>query len=237
MEPSEVGGEIGGDTAARNPRPLLPIRHFPCKRMRPAVIPAKQPQLDMSETQPPAPPSEADLVRAVQAGNTAAFEPLVDTHLDHVRAYIALRLPQPHLVDELAHETFVFAFRHIAGFTAGTAFRAWLRAIAANLMRAELQRYARAQAHQLDYSRALLIEADLVATQPADAPEVEYLRDCLASLPPHARELIELKYTHNHPIDTIATRLQRTENSIWQALFRLRAQLRECLERKLRNPA
>lgn len=191
----------------------------------------------MPETHPPAPPAEADLIRAVQAGDTAAFEPLVDTHLDHVRAFIALRLPQPHLVDELAHETFVFAFRHLTGFTAGTAFRAWLRAIAANLMRAELQRFARAQANQLDYSRALLIEADLVAPQPADAAEVEYLRECLASLPPHARELIESKYTHNHPVAAIAARLQRTENSIWQALFRLRAQLRQCLERKLRNPA
>ncbi len=191
----------------------------------------------MPETPPPTPPAEADLVRAVQAGNTAAFEPLVDAHLDHIRAFIALKLPLAHLVDELAHETFVFAFRNIAGFTAGTAFRSWLRAIATNLIRAELQRYARAQANQLGYARARLLETDLLATPPGDSPEIEHLRACLQSLPPHAREILELKYTHDHPIAYIASRLNRTENSIWQTLYRLRAQLRECIEQKLRHSA
>ena len=103
-------------------------------------------------------PTEAALIRAVQAGDAAAFEPLVDTHLDSLRAFIALKLPLAHLVDELAHETFVFAFRNLAGFTAGTSFRAWLRAIAANLIRAELQRYAREQPQNLPELQRLWVE-------------------------------------------------------------------------------
>ena len=52
---------------------------------------------------------EASYVKAVQAGDTRAFEPLVDMHLDHLRAFVALKLPVAHLVNEIAHETFVFA--------------------------------------------------------------------------------------------------------------------------------
>ena len=44
------------------------------------------------------------LVQAVQRGDPDAFEPLIDRYLTHLRAFIALKAPVPHLVDELAHE-------------------------------------------------------------------------------------------------------------------------------------
>lgn len=181
--------------------------------------------------------AEAALIRAVQAGDAAAFEPLVDTHLDHLRAFIALKLPVAHLVDQLAHETFLFAFRNLARFTAGTSFRAWLRAIAANLIRAEVQRHAREQKNQLNYARARELEHHLMTGPASDSDEVEHLRACVASLPPHMKELVELKYEQDQPIETIAAKLARTENAVWQALFRLRTQLRECVEGKLRRTA
>src|SRR5437016_2056482 len=104
---------------------------------------------------------EAALVRAVQGGDARAFEPLVDRHLDAVRGFVALRLPVAHLVSEIAHETFVFAYRHLDQFAAGTSFRAWLRAIAGNLIRAELQRYRREQTNQLGYARHRRLEETL----------------------------------------------------------------------------
>jgi RNA polymerase sigma-70 factor (ECF subfamily) len=178
--------------------------------------------------------TEAALIRAIQAGDAAAFEPLVDTHLDSLRAFIALKLPVAHLVDELAHETFVFAFRNLAGFTAGTSFRAWLRAISANLIRAELQRYAREQQNQFNYARARELERSLMTGPGAgESAEVEHLRDCVAGLPPHLKELVDLKYAQDESIETIATKLARTENAVWQALFRLRTQLKQCVEGKL----
>jgi RNA polymerase sigma factor (sigma-70 family) len=126
------------------------------------------------------------------------------------------------------------AFRNLAGFTAGTSFRAWLRAIAANLIRAEVQRYAREQQNQFNYARARELERSLMTGPGAgESAEVEHLRECLASLPPHMQELVELKYAQDQPIETIAAKLARTENAVWQALFRLRAQLKQCVEEKI----
>src|SRR5438876_3119235 len=93
------------------------------------------------------------LVEAVQRGEFQAFESLLDRHLDHIHAFISIKLPVPHLTDELAHETFVFAFRHIHKFTASTALRAWLRAIAFNKVRAEIERYCREEANKLGYAK------------------------------------------------------------------------------------
>ncbi len=179
------------------------------------------------------PLDEEALVRAVQAGDTRAFGPLVDMHLDHLRAFIALKLPVAHLVNEIAHETFVFAYRNIGAFTAGTPLRAWLRAIAGNLVRAELQRYAREQANQLAYAKHRLLEQELDRSDAHAAAEMEFLRDCVEELPAPMKELIVLKYREELPTEEIAGRLQRTQTWVWQALFRLRQQLRQCIEGKL----
>lgn len=176
---------------------------------------------------------EAELVQAVQAGDTRAFEPLVDMHLDHLRAFIALKLPIAHLVSEIAHETFVFAYRNIQSFTAGTSLRAWLRAIAGNLIRAELQRYAREQANQITYAKHRLLEQELDRSDAHDAAEMDFLRDCVEELPPVMKDLITLKYREEIPTEEIAGRLQRTQAWVWQVLFRLRQQLRQCVEGKM----
>jgi RNA polymerase sigma-70 factor (ECF subfamily) len=176
---------------------------------------------------------EDALVKTVQDGDTRAFEPLVDLHLDHLRAFIALKLPVAHLVNEIAHETFVFAYRNIHTFTAGTSFRAWLRAIAINLVRAELQRYAREQVNQFTYAKHRVLEQELSRSDAEDAAEMDFLRDCVEELPPPMKELIALKYREELPTEEIAGRLQRTQTWVWQVLFRLRQQLRQCVEGKL----
>lgn len=190
----------------------------------------------MSDATTTPPFDEAALIRAVQQGQIHAFEELVDEHLDQLRAFIALKLPVPHLIDEIAHEAFVFAFRRIGEFEAGTSFRAWLRAIAANLIRAELQRFAREQAGQLNYARARVLEQEMASHHDTSMAELEFLQECMESIPASQRELLDLKYREDLPIETIAARLSRTQNAVWQALFRVRQQLRLCIEGKLARP-
>jgi RNA polymerase sigma-70 factor (ECF subfamily) len=176
---------------------------------------------------------DAALVLEVQAGNSQAFEPLLDRHLMHIRTFIALRAPASHLVDELAHETFVYAYQHLQEFAAGTSFRTWLRAIAWNLLRAEVQRFSRERANQAHFAAEWLneVEANPAAAQPSS--EVEFLEECLQQLPAPMRELLALKYAEECSTDEIARRLRRTLAWVRTVLFRLRQQLKECIEKKL----
>ena len=75
---------------------------------------------------------DAMLIHAAQAGDHDAFAALLDAHLPHVRTFLALKAPVPQLVDELAHDTFVFVFRHLDEFQPGTSFRAWVQLVCGN---------------------------------------------------------------------------------------------------------
>ena len=81
---------------------------------------------------------EQSLIQQVQEGKFEAFGSLMDVHVRRLRAVIALNAPVPHLIDEIAHETYVFAYNHIHDFRRGTSFFAWLKSIAWNLLRAEM---------------------------------------------------------------------------------------------------
>lgn len=187
----------------------------------------KQPTPDWTQQ------DDTALVQAVQSGEPRAFEPLVERHLEHVHAFVALRLPVAHLVDEITHETFVAAFRMMDRFTAGTNLHGWLRAIAANLVRAELNRFHREQANKLGYAQRREIHLALVEEDELTSHEAEALRECLERVPPAMRTLLNLKYHDGCKSEEIGERLQRSMAWVRTTLFRVREQLRACIESKL----
>jgi RNA polymerase sigma-70 factor (ECF subfamily) len=176
---------------------------------------------------------DATLVQAVQRGESEAFEPLLDRHLAHVRTFLALKAPVSHLVDELAHETFVYAYRNIQKFEADTSFRAWLRAIAWNLLRAEIQRFSREQANQARFAQQGQRLENQMDLQASDEPE--YLRQCLEQVPGPMRQLLTLKYRDECSTDEIARQLGRSLAWVRTVLFRLRQQLKTCIKDKARQ--
>ncbi|MBA3939504.1 MAG: sigma-70 family RNA polymerase sigma factor [Planctomycetes bacterium] len=69
----------------------------------------------------------------------------------------------------------------------------------------------------------------------AGAPYLEALRQCCAALPPHAQELIALKYTQGISGQEIATRLGRPLNTVYVTLTRLHRGLEACVRARLRR--
>lgn len=176
------------------------------------------------------------LVLAVQRGEVRAFEPLVDRHLRHVHALVALRLPVPHLVDEITHETFVSAFHMMDRFTAGTNLHGWLRTIAGNLVRKELARYHREESNKLGYEALREIELAMGEDHENVSREAEALRECLDRVPANVRSLLDLRYRDDFTSEVIAGRLQKTAAWVRVTLHRVREQLRGCIETRLGGP-
>ncbi|MSR64507.1 MAG: sigma-70 family RNA polymerase sigma factor [Verrucomicrobiae bacterium] len=181
--------------------------------------------------------SEDESVRAVQGGNPRAFEPLVDAHIQHIRAFVALKAPVSHLVDEITHEAFVYAFRNIQKFKAGTSFRAWLRAIASNLLRAEIQRFAREEANRTRLAEWKHWETSLDTASKHEGREVDFLEQCIEQVPSPMRALLQLKYHDDLSTEEIAQKQNRTLEWVRVSLFRVRQQLKQCIEGKLTQEA
>ena len=62
------------------------------------------------------------IFRKVKSGDMDAYERLTDIYANKLRVFIACRVPARHLVNEIAHEVFVFAFERINEFKGGSNF-------------------------------------------------------------------------------------------------------------------
>ncbi len=176
---------------------------------------------------------EQSLIQQVQEGNLEAFGALMDVHVRRLRAVIALNAPAPHLIDEIAHETYVFAFNHIQDFKRGTAFFAWLKSIAWNLLRAEVQRFSREQANQVKYAERRLFEVAPLKPLEAAAKEMDGLEKCLEKVPQKLKQLIEMRYRLSFSTQEIAERVDQSSAWVRTTLCRLRRQLRDCVQDKI----
>ncbi len=177
-------------------------------------------------------PPDSGLIARVQAGDVEAFTPLVKRHLPSLRAFVALRIPVAHVADEIAHETFVFAFRNVQRFDLAQPLRPWLRAIASNLVLHELRRYGREQAKLSRFAEAELQVWSTEEARPVSEESI-HLEQCLRSLPENLRRLVQERYEQEQSTEEIANRWGRTLEWVRVTLFRVRKQLRECVELKM----
>jgi len=180
---------------------------------------------------------ENGYIQRVQQGDIEAFGDLMEIHVRRLRGFIALSLPIPHLIDEIAHETFVFAFQNIRQFKVGTSFSSWLIAIAANFVRAELQRFKREQVNHEKYTEQRILE--ILVAQPPEriSRELDLLEKCLQRIPAHLRSLLDFKYRLTCSTEEIATTFRQSAAWVRTTLFRVRQQLKNCVSARLNSHA
>jgi RNA polymerase sigma-70 factor (ECF subfamily) len=91
----------------------------------------------------PEPPSDAELMVRVRAGDREAFAELVDRHKDAVVAYLARLTADPDRAEDLGQETFLRLFRAAGAYSEQGYLRAYLLRIGTNLVRSEERRAQR----------------------------------------------------------------------------------------------
>lgn len=93
---------------------------------------------------------DATIVRAVQEGRTDAFAGLVRRHKDRVYGTLMRLTGSPQVAEELAHETFVRAYKGIRSFRGESQFGTWLVQIAIHLARDRVRERRRDRTVSLD---------------------------------------------------------------------------------------
>lgn len=173
-----------------------------------------------------------EAVARVLAGDTEAFREIVRECGPMVRVYLAAHVRDHQQVEDLSQEVFVAAYWSLASFDASHDFRCWLAAIARHKLmthlRSHYSRKSRVPIQAVDVHELIL--PALEGCNPHVAAVVERMRDCIAKHPDKDRRLIEARYFSEETVTTIAERLQTTVSAVSSQLYRIRSQLRRCIE-------
>lgn len=60
--------------------------------------------------------------------------------------------------------------------------------------------------------------------------QLDRLEECTGKLPEKSRQLLELHYTENLTLEAVAERLSMPSSTVRKAMYRIRIQLRDCME-------
>lgn len=176
------------------------------------------------------------LVEEVRAGNRQRFAQLIDIFELPVRAVIAAMVPEPHVVDDLVNETFFTAFRKLDSYALGTDFRAWVKSIARNIALNERRRLFKqwGEAGRLDRLAIETTASPLVDqfSSLVAAETMAELQECLRELRDAGHRLVRGYYFEGRSVSDLADQEKRKESWVHLVLFRARAALAACLERR-----
>jgi RNA polymerase sigma-70 factor (ECF subfamily) len=176
--------------------------------------------------------NEQKIVEQIKKGNIQAFESVIDAYVRRLRTFVALNAPFSDMIDEIAHETFVYAFQNIHKFETGTSLFAWFRAIAKNLIRSEIQRRTRERSNKSKYVEQQLLTFSDSQNDNKTSQKMDYLDECLGRISNRMRRLLDMKYKNSLSRDEIAVALKQSPSWVGTTLFRIRNQLKDCIELK-----
>ncbi len=161
-----------------------------------------------------------EFIELLTGAQSSVFAYVVSLCHDHARA------------KDILQETNVTLWRKAEDFEEGTNFTAWACRTA----------YFHVLNHRRKYSREQLVFDEDVFDYLAERQEqrseatdarLAALKACLAELPADQRELVNRRYEPGASVQRIAEEDGKSVGAVSQALYRIRAVLQTCVEKKL----
>jgi RNA polymerase sigma-70 factor (ECF subfamily) len=175
-----------------------------------------------------------DIIARVLSGETDAYAEIVRRYQNEAWKTAAAALHDVQTTESLVQQAFVNAYLHLDRFRPGGDFAVWIKAVTRNVVRQELRRRAR-QDRRLDGYREHLLArlSDDTAAERRGRDYEAALADCRRSLAESVDRALDMRYAEGWDFERIAGELGRTVSATRQLLNRVRATLRECIEKKL----
>jgi RNA polymerase sigma-70 factor (ECF subfamily) len=153
--------------------------------------------------------TDTDLIRAVLAGDTEAFGPLVTRYQEVVCRLVLSAVRDFAAAEDITQETFLTAFRRLAQLRDPARFPAWLRRIAQNA--------ARMWARKQQYQQSPADDAEAVEPEAGGGLREEIGR-IVDALPPRKRQVAVLCYLYGVPRQDAARLLGVREGTLRKRL-------------------
>lgn len=179
------------------------------------------------------------LMQLVSAGETGAFEQLVERHQRLVWGTVARMLSNNSDVEDIAQQVFVRVWKSAVRYVPRAKFTTWLLKITRNLVFNELRRRSRhAQLSVLGESDEIARPIPDERAVPPDASLLEQelqhaIETAIAQLPETQRMAVVLRRYDELSYEQIADVLDQSVPAVKSLLFRARTELRLSLGRYL----
>ena len=180
---------------------------------------------------------EAELIKAVRAGDTAAFEPLVRKHQARIFGIARRYARRESEVEDIVQEVFLKAYRKLHTYHGEAPFEHWLSRIAVRTC----YDYLRAHQRNREYCFAELSEREedwlnRATADPGSAREDEeaakaLVQKLLNMLPPQARMVVTLLDIERRSVKEISELTGWSPSLVKVRAFRARAAMRRLLKR------
>jgi RNA polymerase sigma-70 factor (ECF subfamily) len=171
---------------------------------------------------------DAECIRRVLAGDSAAFAGLVTRYRDRLGRYAVRMLGSQADAEDAVQETFVRAYRSLGRCTDPDRFGAWVFGIMVNRCRTiGAQRARRERVHVADEAAVLRAAT---TDDPAGRQALrEAITDALARIPAMLREAFLLKYVEDLSYDEMAEVTGASVPALKMRVLRARAELQRLL--------
>jgi RNA polymerase sigma factor (sigma-70 family) len=174
--------------------------------------------------------SDTDLVSESLSGNRDAFGQIVARYQSLVCSLAFSATGSLSQSEDLAQETFVTAWKQLAGLREPEKLRAWLCGIARNLINNFLRKQGREPSHRAESLEEISESHSpepLPAEQTISNEELAILWRSLERIPEIYREPLVLFYREHQSIEAVAQSLELSEDAVKQRLSRGRKLLHE----------
>lgn len=188
-------------------------------------------------------PSDGDLVRAARAGDTRAFEQLVERHLRIVHAIAFARLRNRETAEDLAQEVFLRAYLFLAKIQLPDEFAGWIIRVTRNLatdwIRREQRKSRLITMVPVDETHDNIRDerAGDARDRAAEAERELAVHKAVFSLPGNLREIVLLHYAEGLTQREIAERLAVHPATVGRQLKSALASMQSRLDSLLRESA
>jgi RNA polymerase sigma-70 factor, ECF subfamily len=172
-------------------------------------------------------PDEA-LIDAIIDGDKSALRELYARHRDSLTRFLTRMTGKPTLAEEIVNEVFLVVWQRADEFQGRSRVSTWLIGIARHKAISAFRRHHEVQ---LDDGFALTIEdpSDNAAAAMDKQDRRKVLQQCLAKLPATQREVIDLFYFQDEPIEAVARRTGVPLNTVKTRMYYARTRMAELL--------
>jgi RNA polymerase sigma-70 factor, ECF subfamily len=167
--------------------------------------------------------SEEALIGRIADGDETAMRALFARHHVKVFRFVLGIVKDRTVAEDVVGEVFLDVWRHAARFEARSSVSTWLLAIARYKTLDVMRRHRTHE--ELDQALAVADPSENPEATAATRNRDNLLRSCLAKLSPSHREILDLVYYHEEPIEAVAKLIGIPLNTVKTRMFYARRHL------------